>query len=594
MENHSEQTKWSQFISLVIVFFFWGFVAASNDILIPVFKKWFVLSQVQSQLVAWAFYAAYFVGSLIFFIISLKSDILQKFGYKKTLAIGLVISAIGAFLFIPAASAASFTFFLSALFIVGLGFSVQQIVANPLAIKMGSPQTGAHRLTLAGGINSLGTTLGPILIGIALFGSGETKEVKHMSNKESLISEFQDLRTELQNNVIQLNSDTSDSKEDIHKTVSLINNHITEIDNQINVLKQNNVSDNDLDNYSNNLKIIRQGDATNKSNIKLSGTSNIHYPTNFVKEHLKMVKLPFIILGVTFILVALFMLFSKIEDPSKGEDEKIDEGSQSFNVFKYPQLLLGMIAIFIYVGVEVSIVSNLPALLHTKEFGSILENNVAPFISLYWGSLMIGRWNGGINVFDTSKTTNLILKFIVPFIAFAIIIVANTLSGKDVSSFYIYAIWIVLFILMSFVGGKNAGKTLMIFGISGIIMMVLGLIYPDKEIAKYFFISGGLFCSIMWPSIFDLAIAGLGKNTGKGSSFLIMMILGGGVIPLIQGWICDFDKANPTGIMGISYTHFSYVIPVICFMYLAFYGYITPKILKKQGIQLGETSNSAH
>ena len=111
MEHHTEQTKWSQFISLIIVFFFWGFVAASNDILIPVFKKWFILSQVQSQLVAWAFYVAYFVGSLVFFIISLKSDILQKYGYKKTLAFGLILSAIGAFLFIPAASAASFWFF---------------------------------------------------------------------------------------------------------------------------------------------------------------------------------------------------------------------------------------------------------------------------------------------------------------------------------------------------------------------------------------------------------------------------------------------------------------------------------------------------
>ena len=91
MENQTQQTKWSQFISLIIVFFFWGFVAASNDILIPVFKKSFELSQVQSQLVAWAFYVAYFVGSLIFFFISLKSDILQKFGYKKTLAFGLIV-----------------------------------------------------------------------------------------------------------------------------------------------------------------------------------------------------------------------------------------------------------------------------------------------------------------------------------------------------------------------------------------------------------------------------------------------------------------------------------------------------------------------
>ena len=136
---------------------------------------------------------------------------------------------------------------------------------------------------------------------------------------------------------------------------------------------------------------------------------------------------------------------------------------------------------------------------------------------------------------------------------------------------------------MSFLGGKNAGKTLMIFGLAGVLMMFFGLVYPDKETARYFFISGGLFCSIMWPAIFDLAITGLGKNTGKASSFLIMMILGGGIIPLMQGAICDFDLKNPNGIFGLSYTHFSYIIPLFCFAYLAFYGFITPKILKKQG-----------
>ena len=188
----------------------------------------------------------------------------------------------------------------------------------------------------------------------------------------------------------------------------------------------------------------------------------------------------------------------------------------------------------------------------------------------------------------------MLMKFIVPFVVFAIIILANELSGKDVSSFYIYAFWILAFIIMSFIGGKAAGKTLMIFGIAGVAMMVLGLVYPDKETAKYFFISGGLFCSIMWPSIFDLAIAGLGKNTGKASSFLVMMILGGGIIPLIQGWICDFDKTSPDGIMGITWTHFSYVIPILCFVYLAFYGFVTPKILKKQGVVMGKTISGGH
>jgi FHS family L-fucose permease-like MFS transporter len=489
MSSENLQTKWGQFISLVIVFFFWGFVGSANDILIPVFKKVFTLSQVQSQLVAWAFYVAYFVGSIIFFLISLKVDVLQKFGYKKTLSAGLLLSAFGSFLFVPAATMESFPFFLTALFTVGLGFSIQQIVANPLAIKMGSPATGAHRLTLAGGVNSFGTTIGAILLGIALFGMGQDKK-------------------------------TSLSLEDI--------------------------------------------------------------------------KLPFIILGVAFIVVAIFMNFSKIENPAKVEKAVITDSTDSFRILDYPQLYLGMLAIFIYVGTEVTIISNLPALLHTVEFGRILEDAISPFIALYWGSLMIGRWNGGVNVFNTSNLVNTALKFIVPALAFGVIIGANVFAQHDVSSFYIYPIWILLFIAVSFVGGKNAGKTLMLFGISGLLMMLAGLVCTDTEIAKFFFISGGLFLSIMWPSIFDLAIAGLGKNTGKASSFLIMMILGGGVIPLIQGSICDIDLTSPNGIFGISWTHFSYIVPLLGFAYLGFYGYYCPKILKRQGITHIESEGGGH
>lgn len=579
MNPNPQQTKWSQFLSLIVVFFFWGFVAASNDILIPVFKKWFVLSQVQSQLVAWAFYLAYFIGSVIFFIISLKTDILQRFGYKKTLAVGLVISAVGAFLFVPAASAASFWFFLAALFIVGLGFSVQQIVANPLAIKMGDPETGAHRLTLAGGINSLGTTIGPILVGIALFGMGNKEEVpvntSELTKIEILKTEYQTHKAELEDNIIDLRVNRQDDPMIVKEVINIVETNISDLDTQISSIDEiKSATDDQVDLYS-----IKLGEIKQRS-------TNITYPLGFVKEHLKLVKIPFIVLGLAFILVAVFMLFSKIEDPAKEEQLEVVENAAKFNIFHYPQLYLGMLAIFLYVGVEVSIISNLPALLHTKEFGGVLEYNIAPFVSLYWGSLMIGRWNGSINVFNISSLSSMVLKFIVPFIAFLIIIVANELSGRDVSSFYIYAIWIVAFIIMSFIGGKNAGKTLMIFGIAGIIMMTLGLVYPDKEVAKYFFISGGLFCSIMWPSIFDLAVAGLGKNTGKASSFLIMMIVGGGIIPLVQGYICDFDLTQPGGIIGITWTHFSYIIPIVCFAYIAFYGFIAPRILKKQGIDM--------
>ena len=169
----SQNTKWSQFGVLISVFFFWGFVAASNDILIPVFKEKLHLQQWQSQMISFAFYVAYTVGSIIYFFISKANggDILNRIGYKNGIALGLIISAIGTLLFYPAAQTASFTLMITGLFIVGLGFSLQQTAANPLAIIMGDPKTGSQRLSLAGGVNNFGTTIGPLLVSFAIFGT---------------------------------------------------------------------------------------------------------------------------------------------------------------------------------------------------------------------------------------------------------------------------------------------------------------------------------------------------------------------------------------------------------------------------------------
>src|SRR3954463_8610074 len=104
----NQQTRWSQFGVLISVFFFWGFVAASNDILIPVFKEKLHLEQWQSQMISFAFYVAYTVGAIIYYLISRSSggDILNRIGYKNGISLGLIISAIGTLLFYPAAQTA--------------------------------------------------------------------------------------------------------------------------------------------------------------------------------------------------------------------------------------------------------------------------------------------------------------------------------------------------------------------------------------------------------------------------------------------------------------------------------------------------------
>jgi FHS family L-fucose permease-like MFS transporter len=231
-----------------------------------------------------------------------------------------------------------------------------------------------------------------------------------------------------------------------------------------------------------------------------------------------------------------------------------------------------MLAIFTYVGVEVTIQSNLGELLGTPEFGSLTGSAIAPFISMYWGSLMIGRWAGAISVFNPSNSVKKILLIVIPYVAFGVVLAVNAFADQDVRPLYAYAAVILIQIGGFFLGQDRPAKTLMIFGVLGAIAMLIGL-FTDGIIAIYAFMSGGLFCSIMWPSIFALAIAGIGKYTPQGSAFLIMMILGGGIIPPLQGKISD--------IIGI---HESYFIPVLCFAYIAFYGWKVLAVLKDQGI----------
>jgi FHS family L-fucose permease-like MFS transporter len=151
------KSKQSQLYTLITVFFFWGFIAASNGIFIPFCKKHFSLTQFQSQLVDLTFYGGYFIGSLLLFVYSRinGNDLLNRIGYKKGIILGLFISTIGALAIIPSVNAGSFGFILTSFFIVALGFSLQQTSAQPYAVSLGTPETGAHRLNLAGGINSL-------------------------------------------------------------------------------------------------------------------------------------------------------------------------------------------------------------------------------------------------------------------------------------------------------------------------------------------------------------------------------------------------------------------------------------------------------
>jgi FHS family L-fucose permease-like MFS transporter len=254
---------------------------------------------------------------------------------------------------------------------------------------------------------------------------------------------------------------------------------------------------------------------------------------------------------------------------------------------RYPQLILGMIAIFVYVGVEVTIASNMGALLKHPGFltlEGLSESQIDPYVSLFWGSMMVGRWTGAITVFNVSKTGRQVLSVIVPFIAYGVVLTANHLKGTDVSVLYPYAGVLVVQIIGFFAGQDKPAKTLMIFALLGIMAMVIGL-FTTGEVAIFSFVAGGLFCSVMWSCIFALAIAGLGKYTSQGSSFLVLMILGGSLVPPVQGGLADIPS------IGI---HYSYIIPVVCFAYLAFFAFRVKNILKSQGIDYESAISGGH
>jgi FHS family L-fucose permease-like MFS transporter len=257
------------------------------------------------------------------------------------------------------------------------------------------------------------------------------------------------------------------------------------------------------------------------------------------------------------------------------------KNAEGWGAMQYPQLILGMLAIFTYVGVEVAIGSNLGELLKMKDFGGLVSSEIAPYISMYWGSLMIGRWAGAISVFNLTGTKKTAALIVVPLLAFGVILAVNILSGKDMKPLYYYVVCVLVQIAAFFLSKDKPARTLMIFGSFGIVAMLVGL-FTTGTIAIYAILAGGLACSIMWPSIFSLSIIGLGKYTSQGSAFLIMMILGGGIIPPIQGKLSD--------IIGI---HQSYIIAVVCFAYLTLFAVLVKRILKKQNIDVDVIETAA-
>ena len=583
------KTNYGALSTLTTVFFFWGFIAAGNSIFIPFCKHYFDLDQFQSQLIDFAFYGAYYLGALGLFVFSTmtRQDLVSTWGYKKSIVNGLLFSALGAAMMIVSVYLNVFAAMLFGLFIVALGFSLQQTAANPFMISLGDEKTGSNRINLGGGINSFGTTIGPVVVSLALFGSSAAVSDEMISQLSlskvivlyacvgclflgvaALFGFSKKVPAGKMDSVIPESEKARKTMVTMLVVTGLLiacfapvfNSYRSEEAKQLTELKG------DLEQLiigEDNKPIETLTPEQEETKIQIQ--KEIHA----IQAPLEQKRMLWLSGGILVVLGGI--LFAN-------RSAKKDENG--WGAMKFPQLSLGMIAIFVYVGVEVAIGSNLSELLKQPAFGELSSSETTPFIAMYWGSMMIGRWSGSINAFNLSKQTKMILRFIVPLIAFGIILGIFKLSGYRIDMLYWYIVCVLFQIVAFYVTNDKPAFSLALFGTLGFICVLTGLT-TSGTVAIYAFLSAGLFCSTMWSCIFSLSLAGLGKYQAQGSGFLVMMILGGALIPPIQGKLSDIIEIQP-----------SFIVGAICFAYITFFAIFVNKLLKKQGISLDSDAAS--
>lgn len=458
----------ASFMLITLLFFMWGFITCMNDILIPYMKKIFELNYTQAMLIQFAFFGAYFIGSLIYFIISsFAGDPIQKIGYKRGIIIGLIISAIACILFYPAAHFRQYSFFLIALFILGLGFTMLQIAANPYVAILGSPDTASGRLNLSQGFNSFGTTIAPIIGGYLVF---------HF---------FAGHGTPLLNKAGE--------------------------------------------------QILTDGGLT----MSAAG-----------------VQIPYIVFASLFLLLAVVFAFAKL--PSMQSGESVEKGA---GALRYSQLSLGAIAIFFYVGSEVSVGSTI--INYLKEILAYPEMEAKTYLAFYWGGAMIGRFIGAVSLGSVMAKVKKYIYMLLIALAGFVVIYGTTYLESRVSLSLVTPFFILIALnLIGFIIGKSMpARTLTVFSFFIIALLII-TVFSGGITALWAVVGIGLFNSVMWSNIFTLAIDGLGKETSQGSSILVMAILGGALLPLLMGVVADSA--------GIQ---LSYLILIIPYLYLAYYGW---------------------
>jgi FHS family L-fucose permease-like MFS transporter len=419
-------------IIIASLFFIFGFVTWINGALIPFMKTINELTDAQSYLVASASYISFVVMALP------ASYILNKIGYKKGMSLGLIIMAIGALVFIPAAEARTYWVFLTGIFIQGVGMTILQTAANPYITILGPIESGAKRIAIMGIANKIAGALGSLIFGaLLLSGIDETKE-------------------------------------------------------------------------------------------KLAG-ANIEDKNMLLDTMADSVFMPYVVMAVVLFVLGILIRKAPLPHVEAEETEELEEGKTvKTSIFQFPNLWLGVLALFVYVGAEV--IAGDTIIAYGISLGFTGEE--AKYFTTYTLLAMVATYALGV--------------FLIPrYIKQKTALIASAILG----------------IIFSFCILNTTGYASVLF--------VAAL---------------GVANALVWPAIWPLTLEGLGKFTKTGSALLIMAISGGAIIPPLYGRIVDASKLDliNTGMqeadaMAIASTT-SYWILIPCYAIILFFAILGHKI----------------
>jgi FHS family L-fucose permease-like MFS transporter len=390
------------------IFFMWGYITVLNDVLIPHLKSLFTLSYAQAMLVQFIFFGAYFAISMP------AGRVVERYGYRTAIVMGLAVTGVGALLFVPAARMVSYGVFLGAFFVLASGITLLQVAANPYASLLGDPRHASSRLTLAQALNSLGTMLAPLFGGALILGGVVLGAEQLASLAPAELSTYRATQADV-----------------------------------------------------------------------VTG--------------------PYLLIAATLFVLAIAMRLFRLPALTAASGNASTRGI--VDVLKLRHVRYGIVAIFVYVGAEVSIGSFLISYLSQPSIGNVSEADASRYVSMYWGGAMVGRF-AGVALMSRFAPRRLLTTFALVAAA----LVATTMLTRG-------------------------------------------------HVALWSIVAVGLFNSIMFPTIFTLAIDRLGPLTDKASSLLVMAIVGGAVVPLMEGALADH--------IGVQH---AFVLPFLCYLYIVFYG----------------------